>query len=86
MRGGDVLTLNGTGFSNVAHENHILIGNGSCYPIASTFTSVSCRIPFSHHYRHAVSWSNTIDTLCHGGGAQPCVVPPKAGTSFAIYS
>ena len=71
VRGGDTLVLNGTGFSDVVHENSILVGGGACYPTASSFTSVTCRIPFSHPA------TGTLDALCHGGGAPPCAAPPQ---------
>ena len=60
VRGGGMLIINGTGFSNIAHENHIVVGGGACYAKASDFDYVLCHIPFSHGVLD-------IDEVCWGG-------------------
>lgn len=80
VRGGDMLLINGTGFSDIVHENHVIVGGGKCYPKQTGFEYILCHLPFSHLIPD-------LDTRCWGGEA--CAVSTKTsanGTNSANES
>ena len=72
VRGGTLVNLTGSGFSNIGPENQVQIGNLSCSIVSSSFTALSCFTPPA---------ALDLDGLCWGG--DDCV---NATTSTATPS
>ena len=58
VRGGNVVRITGTGFSNIGMENEIMIGGGACVVISSSFRGVTCYTPFARSV-------HKLDHVCH---------------------
>ena len=80
VRGGNVVRITGTGFSNIGMENEIMIGGGACVVISSSFRGVTCYTPFARSV-------HKLDHVCHPlGNSKYCQKSDGAGGGHGMIS